>query len=113
FDSRSLAQGGSAKKKTRAQTAKPAAAAAATPRTGGPNVAPYTVAGIPAGRRKPDDLFDAAREPEIASVVDAVLAAEAPIRMQLLARRVGAYCGIGRVTARVSDRDRCRNTRRR
>ena len=69
-----------------------------------PSVAPYAVAGITPGRRKPDDLFDAAREPELGNVVEKVLAAEAPIRMSLLARRVGAYCGIGRVTARVSDR---------
>jgi hypothetical protein len=95
----------------RAETAKPAPAAAraagsttSPPKTGGPAVTPYTVAGIPAGRRKADDLFDSAREPELGNVVDAVLAAEAPIRLSLLARRVGAYCGIGRVTARIADR---------
>ena len=82
---------------------KPEASAAAAA-AASPPVAPYTVAGIPPGRRKPDDLFDAGREPELGNVVDKVLEVEAPIRMSLLARRVGAYCGIGRVTARVSDR---------
>lgn len=71
---------------------------------GAPAVAPYQVAGVPAGRRKPDDLFEPTREAELGKVVDAVLAVEAPIRLGLLARRVGAYCGIGRVTARVVDR---------
>jgi hypothetical protein len=71
-----------------------------------PTVAPYQVASVPAGRRKPDDLFDPAREPEIAKVIDAVLAVEAPIHISLLARRVSAYCGVGRVTARISDRVR-------
>src|SRR5262249_50193934 len=36
-------------------------------------------------------------------VVEQVLAAEAPIHLELLARRVAAYFGVGRVTPRIVD----------
>ena len=102
------AAAGKARTSTRQKTSPGAVAPIPKPSTSGtaPPVTPYQVASVPAGRRKPDDLFDPAREPEIAKVIDAVLAVEAPIHLSLLARRVGAYCGVGRVTAKVSDRVR-------
>lgn len=69
-------------------------------------IGPYVVAAIPAGRRIPDDLFAARHLPELGKVVEQVLAAEAPMHVDLLARRVGAYFGIGRVTQRVADQIR-------
>ncbi|MGE3544837.1 MAG: DUF3320 domain-containing protein, partial [Kofleriaceae bacterium] len=69
-------------------------------------IGPYTVAAIPAGRRSPDDLFAPKHLAELSKVVEQVLAAEAPMTIELLARRVGAYFGIGRVTQRVTDQVR-------
>ncbi|MGN6109264.1 MAG: DUF3320 domain-containing protein, partial [Kofleriaceae bacterium] len=69
-------------------------------------IGPYIVAAIPAGRRVPDDLFAPRHLPELGKVVEQVLAAEAPMHVDLLARRVGAYFGIGRVTQRVTDQIR-------
>ncbi|MBA3392333.1 MAG: DUF3320 domain-containing protein, partial [Deltaproteobacteria bacterium] len=69
-------------------------------------IGPYTVAAIPAGRRAPDDLFAPRYLPELGKVVEQVLAAEAPMHVELLARRVGGYFGIGRVTQRVTDQVR-------
>ncbi|MBA3817334.1 MAG: DUF3320 domain-containing protein, partial [Deltaproteobacteria bacterium] len=69
-------------------------------------IGPYMVAAIPAGRRAPDDLFAPRHLPELGKVVEQVLAAEAPMTIDLLARRVGAYFGIGRVTQRVTDQVR-------
>jgi hypothetical protein len=69
-------------------------------------IGPYTAAAIPAGRRSPDDLFSPRHLPELGKVVEQVLAAEAPVHIDLLARRVGAYFGIGRVTQRVIDQVR-------
>jgi hypothetical protein len=69
-------------------------------------IGPYTVAAIPAGRRAPDDLFAPRHLPELGKVVEQVLAAEAPMTVELLARRVGAYFGIGRVTQRVTEQVR-------
>jgi hypothetical protein len=63
-------------------------------------------AAIPAGRRAPDDLFAPRHHAELGKVVEQVLAAEAPMHVALLARRVGAYFGIGRVTQRVTDQVR-------
>jgi very-short-patch-repair endonuclease len=70
---------------------------------GGIAIGPYTVAAIPAGRRAPDDMFAPRHSAELGKVVEQVLAAEAPMQLDLLARRVGAYFGIGRVTQRVTD----------
>jgi hypothetical protein len=70
------------------------------------SVAPYKAASIPAGRRTPDDLHEPRYEPELGKVIEQVLDVEAPMHIDLLARRVGAYFGIGRVTTRVSDRIR-------
>src|SRR6185295_8233764 len=39
-----------------------------------PAIAPYQVAGVPAGRRATTDLYDAARADEVVKVIDAVLA---------------------------------------
>jgi hypothetical protein len=64
-------------------------------------VGPYAAACVPAGRRVPDDIFADRHRGELGKLVDQVLAAEAPIRVELLARRVGAYFGIGRVTEPV------------
>ncbi|HWU88699.1 MAG TPA: DUF3320 domain-containing protein [Kofleriaceae bacterium] len=69
-------------------------------------IGPYTVAAIPAGRRVPDDLFAPRHLPELGKIVEQVLASEAPMHVDLLARRVGAYFGIGRVTQRVGDQIR-------
>jgi very-short-patch-repair endonuclease len=69
-------------------------------------IGPYTVAAIPAGRRVPDDLFAPRHLPELGKIVEQVLASEAPMHVELLARRVGAYFGIGRITQRVGDQIR-------
>lgn len=66
-------------------------------------IGPYTAAAIPNGRRTPDDLFAPRHLAELGKVVEQVLAAEAPMHVDLLARRVGGYFGIGRVTQRVTD----------
>ncbi len=65
-------------------------------------IAPYVAAAIPAGRRAPDDMFAARHGAELGKVVEQVLAAEAPMHVDLLARRVGAYFGVGRMTPEVS-----------
>lgn len=64
-------------------------------------IGPYIAAAIPPGRRIPDDMFGGRHHGELAKVVEQVLAAEAPIHLELLARRVGAYFGVGRVTPEV------------
>ncbi|MDB4963878.1 MAG: helicase related protein [Myxococcales bacterium] len=69
-------------------------------------IGPYTAAAIPNGRRTPDDLFSPRHLAELGKVVEQVLAAEAPMHVDLLARRVGGYFGIGRVTQRVTDQVR-------
>ncbi|HEU0037485.1 MAG TPA: DUF3320 domain-containing protein [Kofleriaceae bacterium] len=69
-------------------------------------IGPYVAAAIPPGRRTPDDLFSPRHLSELGKVVEQILAAEAPIHLDLLARRVGAYFGIGRVTQRVTDQVR-------
>jgi hypothetical protein len=69
-------------------------------------IGPYTAAAIPPGRRTPDDLFAPRHLAELGKVVEQVLAAEAPMHIDLLARRVGAYFGVGRVTQRVADQIR-------
>ena len=69
-------------------------------------IGPYTAAAVPAGRRAPDDLFAPRHLAEVGKLVEQVLAAEAPMHIDLLARRVGAYFGIGRVTQRVTDQVR-------
>jgi hypothetical protein len=66
-------------------------------------IGPYTAAAVPAGRRAPDDMFAPRYLVELGKCVEQVLAAEAPIHIDLLARRVAAYFGIGRVTQRVSE----------
>ena len=66
-------------------------------------IGPYTAAAVPAGRRAPDDMFAPRYLSELGKCVEQVLAAEAPIHIDLLARRVAAYFGIGRVTQRVLD----------
>lgn len=66
-------------------------------------IGPYTAAAIPAGRRTPDDLFAPRYLGEVQKIVEQVLAAEAPMHLDLLARRVGGYFGIGRLSQRVSD----------
>ena len=48
-------------------------------------------------------MFAPRHSAELGKVVEQVLAAEAPMQLELLARRVGAYFGIGRVTQRVTD----------
>jgi hypothetical protein len=69
-------------------------------------IGPYLAASVPAGRRAPEDLFLPRHLGELGKIVEQVLAAEAPIHLDLLARRVGAYFGIGRLTQRVTDQVR-------
>jgi len=69
-------------------------------------IGPYLAAAIPAGRRAPDDLFAPRHLIELGKVIDQVLAAEAPMHVDLLARRVGAYFGIARLTQRVTNQVR-------
>ncbi|HVV81706.1 MAG TPA: DUF3320 domain-containing protein, partial [Kofleriaceae bacterium] len=76
------------------------------PPPGGPPVQPYQAASVPAGRRTPDDLHDPARAEELGKVIEKILDVEAPISLVLLSRRVGAYFGVGRVTAQVESRVR-------
>lgn len=64
-------------------------------------IGPYTAAAVPAGRRAPDDMFAPRYLVELGKCVEQVLAAEAPIHIDLLARRVAAYFGVGRLTPRV------------
>jgi hypothetical protein len=69
-------------------------------------IGPYQAAAIPPGRRVPDDMFGGRHHGELGKVVEQVLAAEAPIHVELLARRVAAYFGVGRLTPRITDRVR-------
>ncbi len=69
-------------------------------------VAPYTAAAIPCGRRVPGDMFTGRHVGELAKVVEQVLAAEAPIHVELLARRVAAYFGVGKASPRIVDQVR-------
>jgi hypothetical protein len=68
-----------------------------------PPIAPYQAAPVPAGRRRPDDLFDPRHAEELGRVVERVLEVEAPIHLELLARRVAAYFGIARLTDAIVD----------
>ncbi|TMQ04444.1 MAG: DUF3320 domain-containing protein, partial [Deltaproteobacteria bacterium] len=69
-------------------------------------IGPYLAASVPAGRRAPDDLYAPRHLGEVGKIIEQVLAAEAPIHIDLLARRVAAYFGIGRLTQRVTDQVR-------
>jgi very-short-patch-repair endonuclease len=69
-------------------------------------IGPYLAAAIPAGRRAPDDLFATRHLGELGKIIEQVLAAEAPMHLGLLARRVAAYFGISRLTQRVTDQVR-------
>jgi hypothetical protein len=71
-----------------------------------PPVLAYQSASVPAGRRTPDDLFDPKLADELGRLIEKVLAVEAPIHLNLLSRRVGAYFGIGKVSERVHERVR-------
>jgi hypothetical protein len=64
-------------------------------------IGPYAAAAIPPGRRAPDDMFAPRYLTELGKCVEQTLAVEAPIHIELLARRVAAYFGIGKVTPRV------------
>ncbi len=91
-----------------APVARPAARASTPPIpvAGGPQVQPYQVVSLPAGRRTPDDLHEPIRADELGKVIDRVLEVEAPISLALLSRRVGAYFGIGKVTDKAEHRVR-------
>jgi hypothetical protein len=69
-------------------------------------IGPYTAAAVPAGRRAPDDMFAPRYLGELGKCIEQVLAAEAPIHIDLLARRCAAYFGIGRITQRVTEQIR-------
>lgn len=66
----------------------------------------YAVANVPAGRRAPGDLHLPKHAAELGKVIEQVLAAEAPMRIELLVRRVAAYFGIARVSAKVIEQVR-------
>jgi very-short-patch-repair endonuclease len=68
---------------------------------GSVGITPYAVANVPAGRRAPGDLHSPKHASELGKVIEQVLAAEAPMRIDLLVRRVAAYFGIARVSAKV------------
>lgn len=63
-------------------------------------IVPYAVANVPAGRRAPSDLHLPKHGNELGKVIEQVLAAEAPMRIELLVRRVAAYFGIAKVSAK-------------
>lgn len=63
-------------------------------------IVPYAVANVPAGRRAPNDLYLPKHGNELGKVIEQVLAAEAPMRIELLVRRVAAYFGIAKVSAK-------------
>jgi very-short-patch-repair endonuclease len=64
-------------------------------------IGPYTAAAVPAGRRAPDDMFLPRYATELGKCIEQVLSAEAPVHIDVLARRVGAYFGVGKITPRV------------
>ncbi len=64
-------------------------------------IGPYTAAAVPAGRRAPDDMFLPRYATELGKCIEQVLSAEAPVHVDVLARRVGAYFGVGKITPRV------------
>ena len=69
-------------------------------------IGPYAAAAIPCGRRVPDDMFAGRHAGELAKIVEQVIAAEAPIHLELLARRAAAYFGVGRITPRIVEQVR-------
>lgn len=83
-----------------------AAGSGGTSRATLPTVGRYVAATTPVGRRSADDLFSPRHRDEATKLIERIVAAEAPIHLGLLARRVGAYFGIGRVTARVAEQVR-------
>lgn len=82
-----------------------ASAPARIPR-GAIGIGPYVAAAVPAGRRAPDDMFAPRYLAELGKCIEQVLAAEAPIHIDLLARRCAAYFGIGKITPRVIEQIR-------
>ena len=89
-----------------ARTSRPSTAPPAAAGERAPAVAPYKAASVPPGRWTQDDFYDRGRDGDLGKTIDAVLAVEAPVHLSLLSRRVGAYFGVGRVTARVIERVR-------
>jgi hypothetical protein len=69
-----------------------------------PTIARYVAASVPAGRRPADQMYEARYADEVAKIISVVLAKEAPVHLDLLARRVGAYFGIGRLTEKLTHR---------
>ena len=68
-----------------------------------PTVARYHAASVPNGRRRPDDMFEPRHAEELGKLIDRVIEVEAPIHLALLARRVAAYFGVGKVTPRITE----------
>ncbi len=67
-------------------------------------IAPYAVAYVPSGRRSPNDLFSAKHVAELHKLIEQVLAAEAPMHISLLTRRVAAYFGVAKPTSEIAAR---------
>ncbi len=97
---------GSDKLATGSGPAAPADSAPIRLARGAISVGPYTAAAIPCGRRVPADMFTGRHVGELAKVVEQVLAAEAPIHVELLARRVASYFGVGKATPRIVEQVR-------
>jgi hypothetical protein len=71
-----------------------------------PPMKTYKAASVPTGRRTPDDLHEPKFEGELGKLVDQILEVEAPMHIDLLSRRVGAYFGIGRLSPKLTERVR-------
>ncbi len=67
-------------------------------------IAPYAVAYVPAGRRSPNDLFAPKHVAELQKIIEQVLAAEAPMHISLLTRRVAMYFGVAKPTSEIAAR---------
>lgn len=66
-------------------------------------VTPYAFATVPSGRRRPTDLFSLRYVPELVKLVERVVHVEAPLCVEMLARRIAPYFGMNAVNARAVD----------
>ncbi len=71
-----------------------------------PLILQYRAAAVPTGRRRPDDLLEPRFEAELTRLIDQILDAEAPVHLDRMARRIGMYFGIARLSPKVVERVR-------
>jgi hypothetical protein len=71
-----------------------------------PLILQYRAAAVPTGRRRPDDLLEPRFEAELTRLIDQILEAEAPVHLDRMARRIGMYFGIARLSPKVVERVR-------